>query len=852
VLLYFGRGICAEKLECLSMEHSTAAYEQVVAGLRKIGFRDALLEENYGFGDWFSSNLEQRIIPAAAFGQTPISYDSALIGIACANGRREQALVNQYRALGAPIILEIDASEIREWAVSHRQDDHKLLARFSVSRISQMLEARARDWRPDTFLRAKNVREFYWGPQLELFSGLLPELEEQIQDKLDPMLRDTLWSTKEAYRETTGHDPDESRLFKLVFWLLTAKVFRDRRVKGFDSLGPDPDQLLAAVARHYKSEVPPLLTKGARQLAANRIWADLDFRNLSVEVLAHIWSTTLIDPETTKRLGIYRTSRTIVRYIVEQIPFEASGDDERIILEPCAGSAAFLIGTMNVLRQKWFGVLPTERHNYFTNHLAAIEKDAFGVEISTLALTLADFPNPNGWNVQYDDVFKPGVLTGPLRRAGVVLCNPPFGDFDDDERAIYELSSTKKPVELLNRVLNDLHPDGVLGFVLPRLFIDGRGYAEIRKRLAKRFATLQVTALPDRAFKADVEVALLVATDPIPHSTCSVTICKVNDTASDWRRFELWHKRSSEYASEMSAEKIGRSFPIPDLPDVWKFFENYPTLGEHAILGRGIEWNKPLTLKGGKETGHRKTLVLFEPAKGYMRGVPPRSTFNVFEVPQMAYLSVKDEDKRINARPEEWKKPKAILNKAARSRGAWRLSAFPDTEGVTCYQTFIGVWPRSARYDEWLLSAILNSPVANAFVATREGKTDVTVETLRLIPVPRFTSADASRIRELISRYQDATQFSPRRAGANDTAETLLKQIDAAVLSAYHIPPRLERKLLDFFRGHTRPTPHHFGEYFPETMEVFFSLSDYLSPQFALTSVGSLRERLGEVDEDAF
>jgi hypothetical protein len=229
-----------------------------------------------------------------------------------------------------------------------------------------------------------------------------------------------------------------------------------------------------------------------------------------------------------------------------------------------------------------------------------------------------------------------------------------------------------------------------------------------------------------------------------------------------------------------------------------------------------------------------------------MRGVAPRTDFNVFEIPLMSYLSIKPEDQRVDAWRREWQKPKAILNKSARSRGAWRLAAFADSEGVTCYQTFIGVWPKSDRYDEWLVSAILNSPVANAFVAAREGKTDITIETLLSIPCPRFTGAQATEVRNLISRYQRATAL-PLQGGAPDaTSELLLKRIDALVLSAYAMPPRLERHLLDFFRGHVRPTPHTFGDYFPDDLEVYFSLSDYLSPGFAAATIGELRRRIGE------
>jgi hypothetical protein len=190
-----------------------------------------------------------------------------------------------------------------------------------------------------------------------------------------------------------------------------------------------------------------------------------------------------------------------------------------------------------------------------------------------------------------------------------------------------------------------------------------------------------------------------------------------------------------------------------------------------------------------------------------------------------------------------WGEPKVIFTKTARSRAHWRISAFPDQQGICCYQTYIAAWPKSSEYDEVILAAILNSPLANAFVATHEGKTDITMETLRRIPVPRFDEPQRERLRLLVSRYQQALlPFS----NTSDNAERLLKEIDALVLDGYFIPPMLERQLLDFFggQGQERPVSHPFGDYFPEDCDVYFSLSDYLSPEFSAATTGALLKRI--------
>ncbi len=822
---------------------SSDTVAQVIAGLRNIGYNGSLLEEGYKFPDWFSPQRDEWSVAAAAFGQTPISYDSACMGVVQANGLRSQLLINKCRALGAPIILEVDAKEIREWNVSRKENCHGLVETYPADRVGDMLASRAALWRPQSLLRLKNVGSYHWDQQLALFVGLLPELEEHIQRTLDPLLRDTLSSVRRSYVDSTGREPEGSRIFKLIFWTLTAKVFYDRQVSGFSRLSGESDELLAAVARHYRASTPRLLTPEARQIAADRIWRDFDFRNLSVEVLAQIWSSTLVDTETKRKLSIHRTSRSIVRYLVERISFSGSGDDKRLILEPCSGSAVFLLGAMNFLRPRLFGMDALERHRYFVNHLVGIEADPFAVEISKLALTLADFPNPNGWNIEHGDVFSSSGSAKYLSQTAVVLCNPPYGDFVPDQRKHSGAQYVQKPAAILDHVLKHLHPEGVLGFVLPRIFVDGRGaYAEVRGRIAKRFRSVEITLLPDRAFEgADSEIAILIAQDPIPHKTSYIINRKVDDGAFPWSVFEESHQVSSEHTAEMSIEAANRSLLVPELPEVWDFLESYPTLGDFADVHRGIEWNIPLTEKGA-ETGNRSGLVGSCPAEGFKLGVAPQTHFRVFEQPATAYLNFHPDIQRGSAWRHPWEKPKAILNKAARSRGHWRMAATPDSKGLACYQTYFGVWPKQNTIDEWLLSAILNSPVANAFVATREGKTDVTRETLIRIPSPIFTEAQRIKIRGLIKEYQACTSVMPL-AGKKGDAEGLLKRIDAAVLSGYRMPPRIERQLLDFFRGQERPINHSFSDYFPEDMSVYFSLEEFLSHDFASATVGELLRR---------
>lgn len=802
-----------------------------------------MLEEGYAFPDWFAQQQE-RVTIAAGFGETPASYESSCIGVIRAGALRGLELVNGYRSLGAPVILEVDGDDIREWALSHTENQHRLITTFRADQIENAFSQRAKDWVPAALLRAKNIGSFGCARQINLFSGLLPELENQIQSQLDPLLRAALAATRLAYVETTGREPQPEQLFKVVFWTLTAKVFHDRKVPGFATLSPDADDLLLAVSKQYRTTPPRALTREVRQVAAEYIWNELDFRNLSVEVLSQIWSTTLVDAATRKKLGIHRTPRTVVRYIIERIPFAPTGeDDQRIVFEPCCGSAAFLIGAMHALRRNLYGTSSAERHKYFVKHLAGIEFDPFGTEISTLALTLADFPNPNGWQIRTADVFSAGEMSNELRRAGVVLCNPPFEKFTDTERVVYEPRAVQKPAELLNRVLDDLHPGGVLGFVLPLVAVDGRGYAQVRERLAQRFASLEFTALPDKVFdEADAETVLLVATEPIPHDVTSVYYRRVRDDNEAWQDFSRDHVVTSEHSANFGLHDARSGFRIPDLPTLWDFLLHNRKLSEVAKIHRGIQWNRSRAEDRVRQPDDR--LERSTPMVGFVRGVPSKAKFSPFETPPLKYLNVQPEHQRRSSWQLDWASPKVILNKTTRSRGHWRIAAFPDVDGVACFETFNAIWPTSEAYDVVVLASILNSPVANAFIATREGKTDIPLETLGMIPLPAISPSHRTALHDLVKRYRASLQSALFTTDASPEldAERLLKEIDATVLDAYRFPPQLERQLLDYFRGDERPVGHAFGDYFPADFEVYLSLSEYLDPRISGATIGSLIE----------
>ena len=71
-----------------------------------------------------------------------------------------------------------------------------------------------------------------------------------------------------------------------------------------------------------------------------------------------------------------------------------------------------------------------------------------------------------------------------------------------------------------------------------------------------------------------------------------------------------------------------------------------------------------------------------------------------------------------------------------------------------------------------------------------------------------------------------------------------LLRIDAELLTAYDLPPRLERELLDYFAGHRCPGPVKFDRYYPDDFRPALPLRMVISGELERASAEQTLRRL--------
>jgi hypothetical protein len=187
------------------------------------------------------------------------------------------------------------------------------------------------------------------------------------------------------------------------------------------------------------------------------------------------------------------------------------------------------------------------------------------------------------------------------------------------------------------------------------------------------------------------------------------------------------------------------------------------------------------------------------------------------------------------------------------SRGAWRLAAFADDQRHCCSQTIHRILAED-RFNTQVIAAILNGPVASAYVGVSRKQLDNRKKTVQQIPVPNLTPAQVQSLSRAVDAYQELwsdDSFELKPADLTDMARRSLLEIDAILLRAYNLPPRLERELLDFFRGYQRRVPFEFTEYFPANFGPNIPLWMYLTSDFANCNSKFLLDNIPKIDDPA-
>ncbi len=507
--------------------------------------------------------------------------------------------------------------------------------------------------------------------------------------------------------------------------------------------------------------------------------------------------------------------------------------------------------------------MPGRASGYFRTHLAGIDWDTFAIEIARLSLTLADVPNPDGWRVRATDMFLPRAMDDALQECSVVLSNPPFEDFNPKARASYEgkgvqLQTNNRAAELVLRILACVRPGTVFGLVVPQSFLTRNDTARVRRSLLEQSELAEVCLLPDTVFEyASHESALIIGRKVKHAAGNSVLYRRVRE--SGMARFRSRYAASFEQVVRQTRflEAELCEMRVPELGAVWDQCSVLPRFDTMAEVGKGLEFI-------AQETLSERNLLAYssqrdripDAARGFrtLEGDP-----QIHGLPHGEYFNTdRSVIRRMNSAASGV--PQVLLNANKVSRGPWCLKAFLDRRGHLATNNFLLVRPRKPSWPLEFLWALCVSPIANAFVYSRSDKRHVTADILQALPVPTASEEEVASVVVAARHYRaaaraldEANHRAPQRYPKHGlfALQRLLLDLDAQVLRLYDLPPRIECDALRLFDGQQRSgVPCPFERYYAEDYLPCFSLTDFLSEDYAGSTAGALRESFHPVTDE--
>lgn len=791
--------------------------------------------------------------------ETCDARDACVAGLDVNSESVEQlrAVVSRYLGLPAPVVFACRQKELQWW--SSTTQGAELKEQLPAEKVPKFFDEHCQEFAPERIYRAKTLGRL--DPQYQLNfvdKGLMPLSEHKMGDHLSRLIERTCGAILDEFGNPKVDKALGRWLFQSAFRLLAAKILRDKGVSEFSNLDlNDVAETLRRIHKHYNAQQTreDITEKQEKALKpAGKLLEEFgSLRHLTVESLAHVYENSLITKEIRKALAIHATPPYLVDYIVWQLApwIEQIPQASRMVLEPACGHAPFLVSAARLLREMIGEQAPKKRHNYLKDRLLGLEVDSFAREIARLSLTVADVPNPNGWQIVPVDVYEGEVLSTPASKASILLCNPPWQDFTNADRATYaakgeELRYSNKAAEILARTLPHMPAGSVFGVILPRGFLHSASAILLRKLLIEDFEIREICLLPDNVFfSADHESAVVLGRKRTSRTiTNKLRYVRVREKTLP--EFRDRYKALTEVVPQAGfLDSEYYDLRTPELGSVWEYCRKVKPLEEIADIGKGFDFK-------GKDLP--KGVATFSKTKfpGGTRGfLKFHKNLRITEQPETWFLNLGPEAIRSRRRGTNTGIPQVLLNYAPVSRGPWRLKALIDKEGHPVTSSFIVVRPKIMEWSLEVLWAILNSPLANAYAYCHGTKRSVLTGMVRALPVPDVGKGALSELDRLARDYLELFSSSNRvlqRDADNQQAARQMLAIDAEVMRLYDLPPRLERQVLDLFDGWERKGVHFKSTgYFPKDFESWIPLHEYLSEEYQRSTVPFVQEWVEEV-----
>lgn len=551
----------------------------------------------------------------------------------------------------------------------------------------------------------------------------------------------------------------------IVMHIIAAKILNDKLVLG--KRITNLHELLNELSNKYGDyfDKGNLYKYGAKLIdtIGSSFSKEFSYRSIDNKILGNFYESTLFESDESKNKkmkrdwGIYYTPSCIVNNMLKAMPIELIDYRKRYILDASCGSGSLLIGAYNRLKQLLPAKMNEElQHQYLTNMIMGIDIDKFACEVARLELLLNSIPYGNGWTIRSEDFLK---INNMSFRPNIIIANPPYEEKRKDKKLI------QKANLFLEKYIDILNDEGLIGIVLPQTFLVNKSCKEARKKLLTNIQIHEVWLLPkgvfdtnncattvilgrkqkninNKAFKGKVVVQKSVSRFKKMGKFDFEFICKNQVDFLDEKDYKIIVSPVKEIIAKLEIEKTIKDY-TNDTQGIQIPYNKYPLISDVYING----YKK--YFRNARKGISRYRLNWNEQTKSKFIFYDPENDIN------LNFIGKKDKGLRLRASKRDILESKKVIMPINSTPGTfWRVKAAIDYEGIYVSHSLWCFVPKDNNISLEVIAGVLNSKITSLYLENHNLEMSLNSTNIRNIPFPKLTINEMREIEECVKRIE--------------------------------------------------------------------------------------------------
>jgi predicted RNA methylase len=359
------------------------------------------------------------------------------------------------------------------------------------------------------------------GGQRYLFDGVYEALREDLVQFLHRGISKAIWLAPSLLRNGPGeeeNEKDRQALSRIAIGLMAARILEDKGYFGTAGQTSDARQILGMAegrangffreaikddTKRLEERLGTPIVEGIFQRLMAHLTGPASFSMVTAEMLGYLYETALLADRRQRGSvtlnGIHYTPRSLAEQILSRIPVEEFRVSQRLVLDMACGSGSFILAATERLRQAYDPREAGAERNliqHLQRHVVGNDIDPIAILVTRLAYLLEHWVRtgepsnpPEPARLWQTNGLALSASKFPEGLPSVIVGNPPFGG---------QASGQQRANQFLEKSLDLLSSPGYLGIVMPGPFLKQRRdqSAPTRERLLRECELIEIWEQP--------------------------------------------------------------------------------------------------------------------------------------------------------------------------------------------------------------------------------------------------------------------------------------------------------------------------------------------------------------------